>query len=406
MGSFFTAEIIPDYLPLNTFDSMVYNGSMVGSILRSWTGRVVILVVLAVIGYSVLVTDSGPPAIRPAEGQVDDPILLPVIENYADEVDANRGDPKIRMHLGMTYEAATLNTLAEATYLQFVKLFPKRAIGWYRLAVVQERQGNLDDAIFSIQRAAEVSGDQMAAPHWQLALWLIDVGRIEEAKNEAKLASSIKPNSLPVQIANARIAIVEGNPEIAIELLNKEDLISEIQDGYVYQLLGRAYRANGEEEKSRLAWSRAGQSKPKWGDPWTANVVSHVVGLQLMRQQIKQAMRSGELGSARKLIQEYFTYEPDNVLVRRFDAICDVRQGSVSKGLRKLATLIKEDPNDTSSMMLLAKSRLNIPQLRNEEGLEVTKEILETVLAIDTENDNAKVLLGDIADMLTPKDEE
>ena len=379
---------------------------MVGSILRSWTGRILIIIVLGSVGYSLLKIQSGPRAIRPVAGQVIDPILLPVIENYADEVDANRGDPKIRMHLGMTYEAATLNTLAEATYLQFVKLFPKRAIGWYRLAVVQERQGNLDDAIFSIQRAAEISGDQMAAPHWQLALWLIDVGRIEEAKKAANLASSIKPNSLPVQIANARIAIEEGNPEIAIELLNKGDLISEIQDGYVYQLLGRAYRAIGDEEQSRLAWSRAGQSKPKWGDPWTTNVVSHVIGLQLMRKKIKQAMRSGELVSARKLIQEYFTYEPDNVLVRRFDAMCDVRQGSVNKGLQKLITLIKEDPNDTFSMMLLAKSRLNIPQLRNKAGLEVTKEILETVLAIDTENDQAKILLDDIAKMLTPKDEE
>ncbi len=246
----------------------------------------------------------------------------------------------------------------------------------------------------------------MDAPYWQLGLWLIDVGRIEEAKKALKLASSIKPNSLPLQIANARIAIEEGNPEIAIELLNKGDLISKIQDGYVYQLLGRAYRAIGDEEKSRLSWSRAGQSKPKWGDPWTTNVVNHVIGLQLMRQKIKRFMRSGELVSARKLIQEYFTYEPDNILMRRFDAVCDVKQGMVNKGLQKLIALIKEDPNDTSSMMLLAKSRLNIPQLRNKAGLEVTKEILETVLAIDTENDQAKILLDDIAKMLTPKDEE
>ncbi len=379
---------------------------MVGAIFRSWIGRITILMITAAIGYFFLLAQPGPVAIRPAVGQIDDPLLFPVIENYADEVDAQRGDPKIRMHLGMTYEAATLNILAEATYLQFVELFPNRVIGWYRLAVVQERQGNLDGAIKSIQQAANVSGEQMVAPYWQLALWLIDVGRIEEAKNAVRVASSIKPNLLPVQIANARIAIEEGNPELAIELLNKGDLISEIPDGYVHQLLGRAYRAIGDEEKSRLAWSRAGQSKPKWGDPWTTNVVSHVIGLQPIRQQIKQAMKSGELVSARKLIQEYFTYEPDNVLVRRFDAICDVRQGRVEKGLQKLITLIKEDPNDTSSMMLLAKSRLNIPQLRNRAGLEVTKEILETVLAIDTENDKAKILLDDIANMLAPKDEE
>ena len=384
---------------------------MVGTILRSWTWRIIIIVVVGIVvvgivGYSLFKTQLGPRAIRPAIGQVDDPILLPIIENYADAIDANREDPKNRMHLGMTYEAVTLNTLAEATYLQFVKLFPKKTIGWYRLAVVQERQGNLDDAILSIQRAAEVSGGQMAAPHWQLALWLIDAGRIEEAKKAVKIASSIKPDSWPVQIANARIAIEEGNPEIAIELLNKNDLISEIADGYVYQLLGRAYRAIGDEEKSRLAWSRAGQSKPIWGDPWTTNVVSHGFGLQRMREEIKEAMNSGELVSARKLIDEYFLYEPDNVLMRRYDAMCDIRQGYFDKGSQKLLTLIKEDQNDTSSMMLLAKSRMNNPKTRNKLDLGITKDILEAILAINPGNDNAKKLLGDIAKMLTPKDEE
>jgi hypothetical protein len=86
--------------------------------------------------------------------------------------------------------------------------------------------------------------------------------------------------------------------------------------------------------------------------------------------------------------------------------MCDIRQSSVQKGLQKLTTLIKENPNDTSLMMLLAKSRLNIPQLRNKAGLEVTKEILETVLATDTENGQAKILLDDIAKILTPKDKE
>ena len=69
---------------------------MVGSILRSWTGRILIIIVLGSVGYSLLKIQSGPRAIRPVAGQVMDPILLPVIENYADEVDANRGDPKIR----------------------------------------------------------------------------------------------------------------------------------------------------------------------------------------------------------------------------------------------------------------------------------------------------------------------
>jgi hypothetical protein len=125
-----------------------------------------------------------------------------------------------------------------------------------------------------------------------------------------------------------------------------------------------------------------------------------------MREEIKEAMNSGELVSARKLIDEYFLYEPDNVLMRRYDAMCDIRQGYFDKGSQKLLTLIKEDQNDTSSMMLLAKSRMNNPKTRNKVDLGITKDILEAVLAINPGNNNAKKLLGDIAKMLTPKDEE
>jgi len=354
---------------------------------------VVYIAVLIFIGYVFVFGGSGELAIRPQDGEVTDPILLPVIEKFADEVDANPSQPKPRMELGMTYEGATLNKLAEQTYQQYVKQFPERVIGWYRMAVVQQRMGELEKAIQSLSEGAKVAPPKMDAPHWQLGLWQIDAGNIEEAKKSIAVADSIHPNSMQVLIAKGRIALAENKPNLAIEILNNNRLISKVPDGYVYQLLGRAYRSAGDEEKSREAWSRAGQSTPKWGDPWTATVVKHVAGLMALRQEIIQLVNNNNIVAAREKIKTYLSYETNNRVVRRLDAMCDLKEGKPAKAIHKWAILIKEDPKDVSSMLFLAKARMQIVQFQTEEEIAKTRAVLEEILKIDPNNAQAKQLL-------------
>ena len=77
-------------------------------------------VVLLVAAF-VFLRSTGPMAIRPA--LVSDPILRPTIQAYADAVDANPSAPKPRMELGMTYEGANMDEIAEQTYKQYVELY-------------------------------------------------------------------------------------------------------------------------------------------------------------------------------------------------------------------------------------------------------------------------------------------
>ena len=159
----------------------------------------------------------GEKAIR--ANNITDPILKPVVTQFADAVDANPGLPKPRMELGMTYEGAGLNNLAELTYDQYIRLFPKRVIGWYRHAVVSNHQGKVKQAISSLEQAAQLAPSTMDSPHWQLALWYIDVGDIEKAKKQIDIAHGKKPNSIQLQIAKARLAMEEQNFDLAISIL-------------------------------------------------------------------------------------------------------------------------------------------------------------------------------------------
>ena len=336
------------------------------------------------------------PAVRPQEGQVSDPILKPVIQSLADAVDASPSAPKPRIELGMTYEGAGMNELAKATYKQYAILFPDRVIGWYRLAIVQQKQGKIEEAVKSLLNAAELAGPKMDSPHWQLAFWYIELGDFDNASKQTELANSKKPNSMQVQIAKGRIALALGKPELAIDILNNNQLIASIPDGYVYQLLGRAYRAAGDEEKSREAWSRAGQSKPNWADPWTHQVINHVVGLNAMRQEIVIHMRANNSFVARKLIDEYFTYDKENRVVRRLDAKCDFIQGKASLALKKYAQLLMEDRTDTVTMILLVKLRIQIVKFQTAEEVAITKEILSAVLEISPDHPQAKIIMDSL----------
>jgi tetratricopeptide (TPR) repeat protein len=350
------------------------------------------LLAVSVVLYIFLLNYNGELAIRP-NNQVSDPILRPALIAFADAVDANTNNAKARMELGMTYEGAGMNEYAEATYKQYAAQFPDRVIGWYRLAIVQQNQGKIEEAIKSLLKGADLAGPKMDSPHWQLAFWYIDIGDLEKASIQIGIAHAKKPNSMQVKIAKGRIALAEENPSEAIAILDNDRLIASVPDGYVYQLLGRAYRALGDEEKSRIAWSRAGQKKPNWADPWINLVVEHVTGLNAMRQEIMQLLRSKNVTDARTRINEYFTYDKENRVVRRLDAKCNSLEGKMAKALNKYNRLILEDSTDRASIVLLAKLRMQITKFQTQEEIEITKALLETVLAISPEHAQAKLLL-------------
>ena len=143
--------------------------------MRRVFGTIFVLVIL--VNLFMLFATRGEPAIRPKIGEVTDPILLPMIEQLADAVDANPSKPKLRMELGMTYEGATLNKLAESTYKQYTAQFPERIIGWYRMAIVQQRMGQLEKAIQTLIEGVKYAPPKMDRSPLATWFWLIDAGK-------------------------------------------------------------------------------------------------------------------------------------------------------------------------------------------------------------------------------------
>ena len=82
-----------------------------------------------------------------------------------------------------------------------------------------------------------------------------------------------------------------------------------------------------------------------------------------------------------------------NKVIRRLDAMCDFKEGKLAEALQKWLIMVKEDPKDIFSMLLVAKARMRIKQLQTEEEIAKTKAVLEEILKIDPTNEQAKQLL-------------
>jgi tetratricopeptide (TPR) repeat protein len=361
-----------------------------------WILKIALFAVALYALYIFISSYIGPLAIRPGPGQVHDPLLAPLLQQYADAVDAKKGSLQERLSLGMAYEAAELYVLAEQTYGQLVELTPNEPISWYRLAVVQERQGDLHKAIASLFEASMRTPEGMASPFLQLALWYLDVGNVELAKANVNKALLILPTAPQLVIAQVRIALAENNPEDAVRLLTKNGVMQTIPNNYGWQLLGRAYRTQGKIELAREAWGRAGSSRPRWGDPWSGEVAGYVAGLREMKQRIGSLAKEGSIEQAQKLIQEYYTYKSDDLVINRIDAMCDLRQGNFQGAMQKLATLLQNNPSDTFTKLVYAQSRMKLPLLRSNYELLKTKKLVEEVLLDQPNSSRAHLLLGNI----------
>jgi cytochrome c-type biogenesis protein CcmH/NrfG len=76
--------------------------------------------------------------------------------------------------------------------------------------------------------------------------------------------------------------------------------------------------------------------------------------------------------------------------------MCDLKEGKAGKAIQKWSILIKEDPKDIFSMLLVAKARMQIEKFQTPEEIAKTKAVFDEILKIDPTNEQAKQLLDSL----------
>jgi len=169
--------------------------------------------------------------------------------------------------LGLACEANGFADDARAAYERALAIDGSDARLRYRLAVVEARAGDVEPALQTMDRVVSAHGDYAPA-HWRRGLWLLDLGRTEEAASAFERAIALNADDPAGFVGLARVRLQQHRPAEAAAAL--EQLLDRSPgDRYALQLLGTAYRQLGRDDEADLAATVGAGGEPIWRDPWT-----------------------------------------------------------------------------------------------------------------------------------------
>lgn len=226
-----------------------------------------------------------------------DPELVQAVEAAHARASAAPAELAALLELAAVLDANELDAPAEDAWNQVVALDPEHAAGWYHLARVRERRGEVETALAALERVRTLE-PSYAPAHLRAGRILLESGRLEEAEGPLRRALELDPAAPGAVMTLARLELLRGDLEALLALL--EPLRARLpREPYVNGLLARAYAAKGDSARAQQhleAEERAGP--PSVRDPWQADVQRRAVGLRIRIERSKARLASGDAPGA------------------------------------------------------------------------------------------------------------
>lgn len=273
-----------------------------------------------------------------------DPELLARIDQVLATGEAGT-DPAWMVELAMVYDANGLWRYALETYELCLRDHPERAELWFHRARMLAELSQPEEALASIGRCIELR-DDYAPAHWRRGTWLEGLGRLQGAAEAFREATELEPDGAAGWLGLARIALQRGDPDEAIAVLSplvQRDPRTPFANG----LLARAYRMAGDARKADAALRREERSdEPRLDDPWTAQVMSHAVGLLVELERAGGALADGDPRTALTVLEPLHRERPDELSVVELLARALIQSGQDERALEVLAEARRDHPDN------------------------------------------------------------
>ena len=239
------------------------------------------------------------------ELNVEDESLRNFLESLIRNASSAEANNEAVGRLAMAYDANGFLAGAEIMYRRALSLDPSNFKWHYLLSIRLHKNGQLNAAIESAERALAIDGTYPAL-HLRLGNWLLDRG-----DDEAALAAFSRADALGAGPA-ARIGAVHahlkfGSPQKAFEIATS--VVEATKHPVAYRVLGYAWRGVGEEAKARESLAYATTAKSMWfADPIWDEVLAlvkgkdkrlHDVGLMLSNGLVVEALTELEALAAK-----------------------------------------------------------------------------------------------------------
>ncbi len=248
-----------------------------------------------------------------------------------------------RTDLGMAYEVGGLPNAAARCYRAATLLDPAEPRHHYYLALVRGNAGDLDGALAEVDIVIALDGRYLPAQLYR-GSWLLDAGRVEEARATFQRATSVDSKSHAAWIGLARSHLHADRPDQAVKIL--ETVVREYPHPQVFQLLGLAYRGAGDLESARLALARGKPGPPPgWPDPWNARKGSWLAGFGAGLQRAEALLSRGKPQEAIQLLEHLRRTHPDDVALLNNLSVAYSQAGDPDQSFAVLLDALERNPN-------------------------------------------------------------
>jgi len=328
-----------------------------------------------------------------------------------------------RAALGMAYEVNGFREAALKCYQQAAALDPDEPRFSYYLAQSRASGGDLEAALAALDRVHALAADYAPAYLYR-GQWSLDLGRISPAFEAFRKAAELEPDHPAGWIGQARVLIKRDQGAEAARIL--ENLAPRFRHPYIHQLLGLAYRQQGDLERARVAFARGKPGgRPGWPDPWHEQKSAYQTGfaaellkaeLLMERGQVRQALSilealepdhsddvtllnnlsiayrgTGQAQRSFEVLQRALTLHPEYFAFHLNIATAYQQQGNLEQALQHVGRAIASNP--TLAQAHVMKATYLMQAKRFDEALEA----FDTALLYDAANARTLLSAGIVA---------
>ena len=251
-------------------------------------------------------------------------------------------DPQARATFGIALAANGLWKAARQAFLDTARQSPREALAYLYAAVALQEMSDTSGA-FQEFRSVTVRFPSFAQGWYRVAEMSLRAGNLSEAEDAFQQLTRLAPTEWRGPAGLGEIRIHQGRAAEAVPLLEHATALDRTAKPALY-LLGQAYRAVGRTNEARIAIAAgAGEARQPMPDPWGDTAPNHVRALPDLLLQADRLSDAGRPDLAVRLLRQALPFHPVHAGLLNQYAVALNRSGQPALALPILDQLLRQN---------------------------------------------------------------
>lgn len=273
------------------------------------------------------------------------------IEELQARVANSPENPRAHGELAMAYDANGFKAHAQSSYRKAIQLEPTAFRWHYLLAIRLQKDGELNQAFVSLDRAQTLNIEYPAL-YIRRGQWVFDSGNFELALASFEQAHLL--DASPAALVGIAASLIKLNRQVDANQILSE-LASTTEHPVVWRLFATTERALGNEERARQLMRRGESSRQIWfSDPIAEELDQYAASVTGRLQAVQGLLATAQTEDALTQLQQLATKDPGNLDVLYQLGLTHIQLGNFDTAKQHLLQAIKLEPVHYPSHLLLA----------------------------------------------------